>query len=356
MKRILLSTSALTSIVLLSTVTVALAAPHPSSTPGFVASATAGTTSAIGPKLQLQEQRNREAIMRPHLDAVILRQQLGNGQAPAGYAGGFEGMAAGDEGSAISDKLSIWTSVNYSEAESDFPGIAFKSDTTSGSIGVDYVVSDKVNIGAFLSYAETETTSGFNGGGSDTDSFTFGPYVSFVLDDVFTMDGSIGYTRSDIDNRRLVGGVIVTGQQDGDTAFVSANLNAQKWYGNWGVSGRAGFSYSSTDNDSYTDSVGTTFAATESQLGQLQAGAKVSYYTSNLLPYFGVTYMYDAISDDVTTTTPPQPDNDNDEVQLEAGIALFGEGAWSGGISGNYSLFREDYEAWGIGGNISFQF
>ena len=349
-----LSTTALTSVVLLSTASVALAANHETSSGStFIASSTASTTGGIGPELQLQEQQHRQAIIDGHLTTIRLGQQTRNGNAPADYAGGFEGIAAGDE---AGSQLSVWTSVNYSEAESDFAATAYKSDTTSGSIGLDYVVSDQVSVGAFLSYGETDTTSAFNGGGSDTQSITFGPYVSLVVDDIFSVDGSIGYTSSSIDSTRLVGAVIGTGKQDGDTVFVSANLNAQKWYGNWGVGGRAGFSYSSTDNDSYTDSLGTTFAATESGLGQLQLGAKLSYYTANLLPYFGATYMYDAISDDVITTTPLQPANDNDEVQLEAGIALFGDGAWSGGLSGNYSLLREEYDAWGIGGNISFQF
>ena len=74
------------------------------------------------------------------------------------------------------------------------------------------------------------------------------------------------------------------------------------------------------------------------------------------MPYIGATYVYDAISDNVTTTTPPQPDNDKDELRLDAGVNLFGNGAFSGGLSGNYSVLREQHESWGLGANISMRF
>ncbi len=357
MKRNWLATTALTSATLMAvgSVSPAIAAPH--TTTGFVATSTAGTTNAIAPELQQDEQKVRDAILTPHLFTLFLLQQIANGQKPEGYAGGFEtGVAAGEQAAVMSDKVSIWSSINYSEAESDFAATAYDSETIAGSVGVDYILSKFVTLGAYLSYSDTDTKSTFNGGSSDTETFSIAPYASFVVDDMFSIDASVGYSTSDIDTSRTVGALIATGNQDGDTVFMSVGLNGMKWYDNIGVSGRLGWSYSDTDNDAYTDSLGTAFTATDSQLGQIQLGGQVSYYTENFMPYVGATYVYDAISDDVTTITPPQPDNDKDEVRLDAGLSFFGSGAFSGGLSANYSVLREDYEGWGVGGNVSYRF
>ncbi len=333
------------------------ASASPQASTGFVATATSGTTNAIAPELQLQEQRFRQMILDAHLLTLMLLQNIATGNHPTDYSGGFEtGIAAGEQSAVLGDNMSVWSSINYSEAESDFAATAFKSETTGGSVGIDYMLSKFVTLGAYVSYSDTDTNSTFNGGSSDTQTFSFGPYATFVVDDMFNVDASIGYSTSDIDNTRTVGAVVATGSQNGDTVFMSIGLNGMKWYDNIGVSGRLGWSYSDTDNDAYTDSLATAFAATDSQLGQIQLGGQVSYYTENFMPYIGATYVYDVISDDVTTVAPPQPDNDDDEVRLEGGLSIFGTGAFSGGLSANYTVLREDYEAWGVGGNVSLRF
>jgi hypothetical protein len=357
MKRNWLATTALTSAALITSAAMGSVSAAPHATTGFVATATSGTTNAIAPELQQQEQQVRDMILNPHLFTLFLLQQVRNGQKPAGYAGGFEtGIAAGEQAAVLDDNVSVWSSINYSEAESDFTATAFDSETVSGSVGMDYVLSKFVTLGAYVSYSDTETNSAFNGGSSDTQTFSIGPYATFVVDDMFSIDASVGYSTSDIDNTRTVGAVVATGSQNGDTVFMSIGLNGMKWYDNIGVSGRVGWSYSDTDNDAYTDSLATTFAATDSQLGQIQVGGQVSYYTENFMPYIGATYVYDAISDDVTTVTPPQPENDDDEIRLEGGLSIFGSGAFSGGLSANYTVLREDYEAWGVGGNVALRF
>ncbi len=356
MKQKLLKTTALASTMLLAVgaTTSANASPHSSSSI-FVASSTESTLNAIAPLIQVYQVAILTTLLQNHLFMIQLRQQRSNPSSPD-MSGNLTGIAAGEESSAITDKLSVWASANYSEAESDFAPTAYKSETVGGSIGVDYTLSDYVTLGAFLSYNDTDTNSSFNGGSADTQAITFGPYANFVVDDMFSVDASLAYTTSDIDNTRTVGAVVATGNQDGDSTYVSVGLNAMKWYDNIGVSGRLGWGFSDTDNDSYTDSLGTTFAATDSQLGQISLGGKVSYYGGGYMPYIGATYKYDVISDNVTTVAPPSPANDKDEVQLEAGISLFGDGPLSGGISGNYSVLRDEFDGWGVGGNISYRF
>ncbi len=321
----------------------------------FFATSSTGTYSGIAPILQIYAMFIVSATLQNHFFALALgRRNLGTGG--FGSLNNQFGIAAGEQSSALTDNLSVWAGAHYFEGESDFAPTAFESETVGGTVGLDYTVSDYVTVGAFISYNDTDTTSAFNGGSADTQAITIGPYANFVVDDIFSVDASIAYTSNDIDNTRTVGAVVATGSQDGDSMYVSVGLNAMKWYDNVGLSGRLGWAYSDTDNDAYTDSLGTTFGATDSQLGQISLGGKVSYYGGSYMPYVGATYKYDAISDNVNTVTPPSPANDNDEVLLEAGINLFGDGPLSGGISADYSVLRDDYDGWGIGGRVSYRF
>ncbi len=349
-----LSTTALSGVMLATT--VATPANAAMSGSQFFVSSSIGTYNGIAPILQIYAMYILSATLQNHFFSLALgRYNLGTGD--VGQLNNQFGVAAGEQSSALTDNLSLWASVNYSESESDFAPTAYKSETVGGTVGLDYTVSDYVTVGAFISYNDTDTTSAFNGGSADTQAITIGPYASFVVDEIFNVDASIAYTTNDIDNTRTVGAAVATGNQDGDSLYVSVGLNAMKWYdNNIGLSGRLGWAYSDTDNDSYTDSLGTTFGATDSQLGQISLGGKVNYYGGSYMPYIGATYKYDAISDNVNTVTPPSPANDKDEVLLEAGVSLFGDGNLSGGISGNYSVLREDYDGWGIGGNISYRF
>tara|TARA_R110002110_G_scaffold402995_1_gene620602 strand:+ start:703 stop:1875 length:1173 start_codon:yes stop_codon:yes gene_type:complete len=334
----------------------------------FVASPTAGTTNALTPQMQinffdlvaLNKRLNNLEIMYRSNSFFGFRSTPLNVGVPyvdaSDYLPTTTGIAAGEESAALTDNLHAWTSVSYSETESDFAPAAFESEATAVSVGLDYVLSDFVVLGAMVSYSETDTVSSFNGGGSDAESYTIAPYALFVVDDMFSVDASIGYSSSDMENTRTVGGVVGRGDQDGDTWFLSTGLTAMKWYDNVGVSGRVGWAYSSTDNDAYTDSLGTAFAATDSQLGQVSVGGRVNYFTEYVMPYIGVTYKYDAISEDVITTTPLQPANDSDEVVFDGGLSVYSDGGLSGGISGNYSVLREDYDAWGVTANIGFRF
>ena len=323
----------------------AVAAPHSGVTP------LTPTQDGVGSELQILQQQNRDAALRSFFDRLNLKRQ-GKGSQSATLIGDT-GLAAGD--AAMTDKLSLWLSVNYNNLENSFPAIAYDADTYGVSIGVDYAASDTVNAGAFLSYANTDTTTPFNGGGSDTDAFSFGPYVSVMLNDIFTIDASVGYTFSSIDNRRVAGGLTITGDQDAETWFGSVNLSATKWFeNNVGLTGRIGYSYSDSDNDAYIESNGTPVAASDSQLGQLQVGVRANYYMDEMMPYLGITYVNDVDSDRVIAA--PLPSDDEDEFIANAGVTFFSSDPISGGLDLSYNFGRDDTDGFGVGANIRFAF
>ncbi|MBX3492234.1 MAG: autotransporter outer membrane beta-barrel domain-containing protein [Parvibaculum sp.] len=309
------------------------------------------TQDAVGSKLQLVQQQQRDQTLRGFFDRLNLRR---SGRGASGTADiGNTGLSAGD--AALTQALSVWLSANYNNAENDFPGIAYDADTYGVSLGLDYTVSNTVNVGAFVSYSNTDTTTPFNGGGSDTDSFTVGPYISVALTDIVSVDASVGYTFSKIDNRRVAGGLLITGEQDASTWFGAVNLSATKWLdNNIGLTGRVGYSYSTSTNDAYIDSTATPVAETESDLGQLQVAGRVSYYTESVMPYIGLTYVHDVERERIIAA--PLPSDDRDEFILNAGLSFFGTGAVSGGLDLSYNFNRDDTDGFGVGANLSFKF
>lgn len=279
--------------------------------------------------------------------------------------GETNGMAAGSQTSMLTDRLSVWVGPSYTNSEDDFAATAYESDLLNISFGLDYKVTDAITVGAFAGYVLDNVDSSFNNGESETNGWNVGPYVSIALDDIFSVDLNGGVVINDIDNTRTTpGGAVVTGSQDSDGWFVGGNLNANYWWDKIGLGGRIGFVTSGTDNDAYTESNGTRIAGTESNLTQFQAGLQVSYFVedtfgpgSGLVPYIKVDYNNDVERDDIATAAgTPQPANDDDGFVLGAGVNLFMDGPFSGGINATYNVGREDYNAWSVGGTLSFRF
>lgn len=323
--------------------------------PVEVITPTTDTTTGTTTEQQINDAQRIGLTVQNHLF------NIGAGRAleAAQFAGiSQNGVSAGEQTQRIGQSLSVWSSASYNESENDSPGIAYDADTTSVSLGLDYRLGRPLTIGFFVSKSWTDTDSAFNGGGSETDGTTFGPYVSVTLADWLSADFSYALTNSDIDNRRVTpAGLTITGSQDSSTDFFSAGLNASHWYQNGiGVSGRLAYSYSETENDAYTDSTGTPIAASKTELGQVQIGGRVMYYMSNFMPYAGVTYINDINRDTVRTVANPQPANDEDDVLLQAGVSIFGDGPLSGGLDLSYNAAREENDAWGLGGSVSYAF
>ncbi|MDW3097126.1 MAG: autotransporter outer membrane beta-barrel domain-containing protein [Alphaproteobacteria bacterium] len=318
-------------------------------------SSTSDTSSALLPEQIIDQTRIVSTTLNNHLTNIQAGHALENAQ----FAGmPMSGVSAGEDVAPLGQNVNAWVSYSRNESENDAPGIAYESDTDSVSAGLDFILGGPVTVGFFVSQSWTDTGSAFNAGGSDTDSTTFGPYLSVTITDWLSLDASYARTSSSTDNRRVTAaGVTVTGTQDGATNYYSFGAGLSHWFdGGIGVSGRLGYNSSNTKNDAYTDSTATVVASSKANLAQLQVGGRVMYYTQNFMPYIGATYINDVNRDKVRTAANPQPANDEDDVLLQAGVSLFGDTSFSGGLDLSYNAAREENEAWGIGGNVSYRF
>jgi len=236
------------------------------------------------------------------------------------------GLAAGDNGSGMAG----WASFSLGDVKDNTAGLAYKSDVNTYTLGIDYPFAANLLGGVSLSYENTDASSSIGTNSStDTDGYTIAPYIAYQLDDTFSIDGSLGYSWSDIDQSRNNG--TITGSTEDDGYFLALNLNALRWFDNFQVAGRLGYLYSKKVQDAFTESNANVVAKSSNKLGQFQVGANLGYYMGNVMPYFSATYEYDHQLTKVAGAT-----NDDSGMVYVIGANIFGSSGISGGLS--YSM------------------
>ncbi|MCP5367824.1 MAG: autotransporter outer membrane beta-barrel domain-containing protein [Hyphomicrobiales bacterium] len=273
-------------------------------------------------------------------------------------SGGLFGMSAGDK---WSPGVTFWGGVSYASTENDFAATAFDDDTYSLSAGVDKKFG-KFTVGLYASASVSDTESSFNGGSSNTTTLTMGPYLNYQLNDMFRFEVNLGGNVGEVDNRRVAGAAVITGNQDTAGWFASGAANIDHWIGNFGLNGRLGYLFADSKNSPYVDSTATAIAGVESHFEQLQVSGQVSYYVGGssgvgFLPYIKAEYLYDISREELRTAPGTlQPANDRDEIVLGAGFSVFSDGPISGGLSFTKGFARDQFDNWSLSGNVSYAF
>lgn len=249
----------------------------------------------------------------------------------------------------------LWASYQRSDFEDDFAATAFDADRDAVFVGADVSPWDHFVIGVAIGYASSDIDTAFNAGNQDIDEFTVVPYLGALVSDKLGVpfdlgvDFSIGYSTIDIEQFRTAAGTRVTSELDADRWFVSGNVNASKAYGPWYLTGRGGLLWARDDNDGFTESDGTVVGDRKFTLGQARIGAEVAYTWNamwgSLEPFLNATYQHDFQREDLVVATGRQPANDNDDVDLGAGLRVFGRERLSGTFEYHTVLGREDFDS-----------
>ncbi len=285
-----------------------------------------------------------------HINFIQFRQSLVNAPETAVIA--YEtGLSAGDAASG----LSLWSSSIYTDFEDDKTGSKYDGDGVSVSVGMDKAFMDGMFVsGLSLAYDDSETSSAFNNGGTDTDSFTISPYLSYMLNNTYGLDFSFGWGQGDTDmHRDDLLGVKTSGSQDSDHSFYSVGISGNHWLQNISLGWRLGYYYSKTNYDSYTetdtDGLTTNIDDSSNKIGQIAASVQAGYYLKTWMPYVKVTYENE-------TTRSPSSAADDDGFVWELGANLFGSGPFSGGASISTKSGRGSYESISAIARLSYAF
>ena len=261
---------------------------------------------------------------------------------------GQTGLSSGDEASG----LSVWGSFANSWSSDTFS--ATDSDTVSqtGTLGVDKQISDRITVGASVTFTHSDTDTNYAVGSIESNGFTLMPYASMQLTDWLSADASFGYSYTETD--QTVGGVSSDFNTDGYMG--TFNLNASKWYGSLMASATAGLMVNSNKRATYTDSNGTVYQSSTDNLTQANVGMSVGYWMEPMMPYISVGYAYDIEAEAPSTAGAS---DDPDEFKLSVGSHIYGSGEWqhvTGGFSVSTVLGREDKENVTAGLNLRAAF
>ncbi len=271
------------------------------------------------------------------------------------------GMAA----AALGDRASLWASMAWSSFDEDHPTIAFNGDAISGYLGADYLFTDQFVAVVAVGAENTDVTSTFNAGGSNSDGVTGLAYAALVFNRYFSADASFGYTGVyDIDQRRTAAGVAITGSTDGWRWFGAVNLNGRYTIDGWTASGNVGYLRSSSHTDGFTESNGNVVGSSNTELGQVRVGGRVSYSLPALqpnlpriTPYVSGLFEWDHDRTKISVAQGQAvPPDDRTDFVVGGGLSFAFSDRVSGGIEATTVLGRANFNSTTVSGNIRFVF
>lgn len=273
------------------------------------------------------------------------------------------GLSAGDHGF----PMGLWLNYAHTSFDNDHPTIAYDGDTNSIYAGADWRLLDALIAGVSIGYDNTDTHSNlpqpggtFSNSHDDTDSVTVSPYAIYVINDIFDVDASFGYTNGDTDSRHDVAGATVTSQSDTSTWFWQVNGNANFWFGNLGVVGTVGFRRSVASTDDYVESNGNFIPENESTLATIVGRVKGTYYWETgwgnlpaIIPNLSLAVEHDTARDrpDVGPGQV-QPSNDTTGLVFGGGATFIVTDSISAGFDVSTILGREDESSTTVSANM----
>jgi outer membrane autotransporter protein len=276
---------------------------------------------------------------------------------------GMTGKSAGDS----FGRWSVWGSYAGTDFDADIaltnaldglgnpvPAAIYDGDTHNLLIGADTLIGSRFIVGVALGYENTDITTEYNGGDNESDAYSITPYAAYLINDIFSIDVSAGYTSLDYDTDRIdnTNGNTIRGDFDSDRWFVASNLNAVINKGNWYFAGRVGYLYTEEDQDDYTETGGPTARTIDDRhidLTQFVVGLDVSYNFGMFEPYAIISYLNDINRDEGADAggLPGGVDasvDDDDEVQSGIGLRLYDDGV-SGTLEWTKVIGRDSFDS-----------
>lgn len=251
------------------------------------------------------------------------------------------GLSAGD----VVIPFGVWSSFSYSDFENDFTTTAFEGDRKNILAGIDFFPWDKMVLGIAFGYEFSDIDTNFNRGETEADGFTVAPYFGAIINDVWSIDASFGYSSLETDQFRTIGtATVVTSSLDTDRWFGAFNFNGNKYYGDWLFGIRAGVIIARNSQDAFTESDGTRVSERNTELNNWNFGGNVSYFYKSFEPFASFTYHHDFRFTKTTLATGAQPANDDDDVVAALGFRYFVTDTITSNFEYSKRISRDNFE------------
>ncbi|RVU34666.1 autotransporter outer membrane beta-barrel domain-containing protein [Hwanghaeella grinnelliae] len=176
----------------------------------------------------------------------------------------------------------MWLYGGYSNVKNDrnLPGDdqRFDGDILNVTGGIDHWLKPKLLAGVSFSYSSVKLDTDFNDGRYDEDGYTVAPYILYTPLDWLSVNASVGYTLSRIEQSQNRSTTIAESTPDASTYY--ANIAAKGTYrsGDLVVAGSLGYVRSHRRVDSFTDTLGNFTDSMTSNTSMVRSGAEAGYF------------------------------------------------------------------------------
>ncbi|MFN0163520.1 MAG: autotransporter outer membrane beta-barrel domain-containing protein [Burkholderiales bacterium] len=221
-----------------------------------------------------------------------------------------------------------WAAYSHSNVAFNFAPRQSSGNIEVGMAGVDYTLASRVIVGVAVAGDRTRIGLNFNGGNVSGSGWTIAPYVGIPLNRNWALDATVGMGRTNVDVNSGGG----TGTYRSERTIGALGASYRGGTGNWQLSGRGGLLFANDRLGSYTLSNGTFISDGKVNVTQLRIGGQAGYNFGGVVPYVGLTYIYDIDRPDQQPVAGQNAANDRDAWTPTIGIRFSSGGALYGGI------------------------
>jgi len=230
--------------------------------------------------------RSTVRIIDQHLRDV--GRDLARGRRTGFLQEGPSGLAAGSDAA----RISVWADVAGSYLKNTAAGAkAYQGWSVTGVSGVDVVLGDAWVAGLSAGYARGDFSVPALTGTRSNYGPVVGPYVSYVINEKFTVDGSLTYSRQT--NDLLAAGTPNNLRHfSSDRWATSINGNYFTDVGKVQIASFLGYTYAFEHQHGSADSAQAQFTSANVRYAAFKVGGEFSYAIGNFEPYLPITYEY----------------------------------------------------------------
>lgn len=173
----------------------------------------------------------------------------------------------------------------------------YEMESNSLSLSADYAFTDKISGGISVPFSGSDIKQP-SGSRTDVNGGTFMPYLAYSFGNGTSIDVSMGYGRSETSSSRPGNGGDVTSNYNSNTYMVGGGIGHSVFLDQLMLSGRVGYSFSRTRDESYKEQnkakafIVDSFSSKEFNNGSVQIGGRVGYYFEQVAPYVSLDYSY----------------------------------------------------------------
>ena len=266
---------------------------------------------------------------------------------------GQTGQAAAGGGT----RWNVWGALGQNQVAYSFAPVRSSGNINLVLGGLDYTFGNNVIVGVAYTDDRTRIGTQFNNGSLAGNGFSLAPYVAVPFARNWVFDASIGWGSnklSQIDN--VTPGVTLTGNTTDKRFFSSAAVSYAAPIGKLQWTGKAMYLYSEDKIDQFTQSNNVLVPSSTTRVAQLRLGAQLSYDAGGIVPYAGLTYIYDAQAPTQPVTLGQTPANDRDAWQLALGVNFYSRGPLSGSVQYSQDTSRKEVKNNVLMANIAYRF